>query len=138
MFPGWGSVKVGGLDHRLANLDDLLARWVDAEARGDVAALDALLGPEFRGDGPRGFVFTKQQWLDRYRRGELVNEVYTWQEADVRIHGTTAVVMGLHTQAATYCGRACSGRYQGTLVAVQREDGWSIVNLQLRSLDGRR
>lgn len=114
--------------------DDVLTRWIDAEARGDAAVLDALLDGDFRGDGPRGFVLTKEQWLDRYRTGDLTNQAFTWDETKVRVYDDTAVVMGVQVQTALYQGEDCSGRFQGTLVAVRRGDRWSIVNVQLSRL----
>jgi hypothetical protein len=56
---------------RMKPLKGLLRAWNDAEARGDPAALDALLADDFRGDGPEGFVLEKESWLDRHRRGDL-------------------------------------------------------------------
>lgn len=47
-------------------------RWADAERRGDVEALDALLTDDFSAVGPYGFVLDKKRWLDRYVSGGLV------------------------------------------------------------------
>jgi hypothetical protein len=131
-WPGRGAT-VGGLD----TFDDLLDRWVDAEARGDATALDALLDAEFRGDGPRGFVLTKPEWLDRYRSGDLVNGAFEWQDARVRIQGNAVVVTGIQCQRASYRGEDWSGWFRATLVAVRDNGRWSIVNLQLSGpIDG--
>jgi ketosteroid isomerase-like protein len=119
--------SVDGLEH----VEDVLARWIDAEARGDAAALDALLADEFCGDGPRGYVLGKEQWLDRYRRGELTNDAFAWHDTDVRVHEDTAVIMGVQAQTACYQGHDCSGRFRATLVAVRHDGRWSIVNLQV-------
>jgi hypothetical protein len=124
------SATVGDLD----TFDDILARWIDAEARGDTTVLDALLDADFRGDGPRGFVLTKQEWLDRYRHDDLVNRAFGWESTSVRAHADTVYVRGVQTQSAWYRGDDCSGRFQATLVAVRRDSRWSIVNLQLSEL----
>jgi hypothetical protein len=60
-----------------------LAQWIDAEARSDAAALDVLLGADFRGDGPRGHVLGKQEWLDRYRTRDLVVGALAWKVASL-------------------------------------------------------
>lgn len=120
----------------MEDFEDVLAQWIDAERRGDLAALDVLLDDEFRGDGPLGFVLTKEQWLDRYRRGDLTNEAFTWSDTRIRIHGETAVATGTQAQTANYQGRDCSGWFRGTLVGVHGDGRWTIVNLQLGSLDG--
>jgi hypothetical protein len=93
--------------------------------------LRGLLHDDFQGDGPRGYVLTKQEWLDRYRTGGLVNHSFTWQDVELRVFDDSAVAMGIQTQTATYLDDDCSGCYQGTLVAVRRDGQWRIVNLQL-------
>ncbi|MGH9228693.1 MAG: nuclear transport factor 2 family protein [Acidimicrobiales bacterium] len=131
MFRADDGASVGGLE----TFDDVLSGWIDAEACGDAAALGALLDDDFRGDGPHGFVLTKQEWLDRYRTGALANEAFAWEETRVQVHDDAAVAMGIQTQTARYQGRDCSGRFLGTLVAICRNGRWSIVNVQLRGTD---
>lgn len=130
MFPRRPAATLDSLD----TFDDVLARWIDAEARGDSAALQVLLHADFQGDGPRGFVLTKAEWLDRYRSGNLVNHAFTWHDVVVRVYDDSAVAMGVQAQTATYQGDDCTGCSQGTLVALRRDGLWSIVNVQLGSL----
>jgi ketosteroid isomerase-like protein len=118
----------------LVTFDDIFARWLDAEARGDAAALDALLDVDFRGDGPHGFVLTKHEWLDRYRQGDLVNHAFGWHDVHLRVHGDTVVVRGIQAHRGRHRGEDRAGRFRATLVAVRRGDRWSIVNLQLSDL----
>ena len=127
MFRAGDGANVGGLE----TFDDVLSGWIDAELRGDAAVLDALLDDDFRGDGPGGFVLTKQQWLDRYRTGDLANEAFAWEATRVRVHDDAAVAMGIQTQTARYQGLDYSGRFLGTLVAIRRGGRWAIVNVQL-------
>jgi hypothetical protein len=132
MFHVHDGASVGGLE----TFDDVLSGWIDAEARGDAAVLDALLDDDFRGDGPRGFVLTKREWLDRYRSGDLANDAFAWEDTRVRVHDDAAVAMGIQTQTASYQGLDCSGRFLGTLVAIRRDGRWSIVNVQLSPATG--
>jgi hypothetical protein len=129
MSPRAPGASVGALD----TFDDILARWIDAEARGDAASLDALLHVDFRGDGPRGYVMTKREWLDRYRDG-LVTSAFEWENTEVRAHPGTVFVRGIQTQKASYQGEDWSGRFLATLVGVRQDGRWSIVNLQLSEL----
>jgi hypothetical protein len=125
---GWAFVPASpGMN----TLEDLLRAWSDAEAGGDAAALDALLAADFRGDGPLGFVLDKDQWLDRYRRGDLTVDSFVWMANDVRVINQTAVAIGIQSQVARYCGQDCSGAFVCTLVAVRRQARWRIVNVQL-------
>ena len=123
---------VDGLD----TFDDMFARWIDAEARSDAGALDVLLDVDFRGDSPRGLVLTKQQWLDRYRHGDLLTTAFAWQDTHVRSHAATVVVRGVQTQTASGEGGTWTRRFRATLVALHREGRWRVVNLQLSELDG--
>jgi hypothetical protein len=111
--------------------DDIFARWVDAEARGDAAALDALLDRAFQGDGPQGYVLTKGEWIDRHARGEFAIRSLAWRESVVRAHGDTAVLLGVLAVAGACRGRDCTGDHRATVVAVRRPHGWAIVNVQL-------
>lgn len=115
---------------------DVLALWIDAERRGDTAALDAVLDRQFRGDGAEGRVLDKQEWLDRHRSGELSLDALQWPHTHVRVHGTVAVAMGIQTQTGRYRGHDCTGQFWVTLIAIRRHDPerWSIVNLQRRAL----
>jgi hypothetical protein len=111
--------SVDGLD----TFDHIFAQWIEAEARGDADALDALLDLDFRGDDPSGIVLTKQEWLDRPR----ANGSFAWEDVHVRPHGDTVVARGIQVQAG--------GKSKATLVAVRRDGRWSIVNLQLSALE---
>ena len=116
----------------MKTFEELLHAWSRAEGRGDAAALEALLAIDFRGDGPLGFVLDKEQWLDRYRRGELRADAFAWSAMDVRVVDRAAVAIGLLSQVARYRGLECSGACVCTLVAVRRDDDrWTIVNVQL-------
>jgi uncharacterized protein (TIGR02246 family) len=110
---------------------ELGQRWAEAELRADVATLDSLLDEEFVAVGPRGFVLTKDQWLERYRTGDLENTSFELKDPSVRQFGDTAVVVGSQIQQATHKGRDTSGRFTVTLVAVRRDDRWLIVALQM-------
>jgi Domain of unknown function (DUF4440) len=76
---------------------DLVRAWAGAELRGDPEALDTLLASDFVGVGPRGFVLTRDQWLVRYRTGELRNSSF---DALTRL-GDTQLANGDRDAAAT-------------------------------------
>jgi dihydrofolate reductase len=89
-----------------------LSRWCRAEARGDTAALDAVLDADFRGDGADGRVLGKAEWLARRAGGAFA-------PTEVRVNNRTAVAMGI------------SGACRFTLVAIRRAERWTVVNVQL-------
>ena len=110
---------------------ELGRRWADAEVRGDVAALEAMTTPDFTLVGPLGFVLHKQQWLDRYRTGAFVTRSLVWEDVEVRDYGTTAVVVGRHTQQAAYQGRPSDGSFRATHIAILQDGHWLLVGQHL-------
>jgi ketosteroid isomerase-like protein len=91
---------------------DLERRWAEAETRGDIAALDELSTDDFRLIGPAGFVLDKQQWLDRYRHGDMVTTSLRFEDAQTRLYGNTAVTIGRQVQEAAYQGHPANGQFR--------------------------
>jgi hypothetical protein len=75
-------------------------------------------------------VVGKQQWLDRYRLGELTTEAFGWTTIQVRVNGNTAGPESSR-RSPRYRGEDCSWDFLCTLVAVRRDNRWTIVNIQL-------
>jgi ketosteroid isomerase-like protein len=120
-------------DHNGDNgeLADFGRRWADAERRGDVSALDALLTDDFTAVGPRGFVLGKEQWLDRYASGALVHDDFTWNDVTLRQYGGTAVAVGVQGQQSVYDGRDADGRFRITQTLVEVEGQWRLAAVHL-------
>ncbi len=67
-------------------LTNLAGNWVTAEKRRDITFLDRLLTNNFVGIGPRGFILTKAEWLQRLRSGDLKYESLNWDDVQVHIY----------------------------------------------------
>jgi hypothetical protein len=107
-------------------LDDLDRRWTEAEVGGDAATLDGLATDDFTLVGPAGFVLSKQQWLDRYRDGDLRMRAPHFEEAVTRVYGDTAVTIGRQIQeadSATVRSTASSAS-RASLCATAPDGGW--------------
>ena len=115
---------------------DLAGAWVDAELRGDPAALDTLLTADFVGVGPRGFVLNRDQWLARYRSGDLRNRAFELRDPQVREYGAAAVVVGTQVQQATHQGHDTSAELRATLVAVRPDNRWLLASVHLSPVSG--
>jgi ketosteroid isomerase-like protein len=111
-------------------IPELIRRWADAESRSDAETLDALMTDDCSLIGPRGFVLDRQQCLDRYRSGALRTEAFSWSDLSVREYGTTAVVVGVVTQRASFQGQDASGRFRATQIAVNQDGRWRCAGLQ--------
>jgi uncharacterized protein (TIGR02246 family) len=115
---------------------ELVGEWADAELRGDAQALDTLLADDFVGVGPRGFVLTRDQWLARYRSGDLHNTSFQLRDPQVREYGEAAVVVGTQEQQTTHQGRDTSAELRATLVAVCPNDRWVLAGVHLSPIAG--
>jgi ketosteroid isomerase-like protein len=118
------------------DLQELERRLTDAEVAGDVPALATLAADDFTLVGPAGFVLDKQQWLDRYRLGQLVTRSLSFEDTATRVYSDAAVTVGRHVQEAEYQGRPAGGEFRATHIAVQGEDGWRLAGMHLSPLGG--
>lgn len=105
--------------------------WADAEQRGDTGTLAALTTDEFVLVGPLGFLLNKQQWLDRYRNGDLDTTSLDWHDTQTRIYGGCAVVVGVHSQKAAYRGNPVDGDFRSTHIVICRDGQWLLAGIQL-------
>lgn len=119
------------MEHQQDALGRFGRAWAEAERRGDVEALDALLTEDFSAVGPRGFVLDKKQWLDRYASGALVHDLFTWDEVTVRRYGTAAVAVGVQGQQSTYDGRDADGHFRVTQTIVSVDGAWKLAAVHL-------
>src|SRR5437879_12809051 len=94
------------------SIDQLAPRWIDAERRGDAAALEPLLANDFVLVGPLGFVLDKQQYLGSRRSGDLQHSSLTWDDIRVRDYGQLAIAVGTQPQPSTHQGRDASGPFR--------------------------
>jgi ketosteroid isomerase-like protein len=124
------------MDHD-QELADFAHRWTQAERRGDVAALDALLTDDFTAVGPRGFILGKKQWLDRYASGALIHDAFTWEEVTIRQYGRAAVAVGVQGQQSIYDGRDADGYFRVTQMIVEVDGAWRLAAVHLSPTGGR-
>jgi ketosteroid isomerase-like protein len=110
---------------------DIGQQWANAEMHMDSDALERLLDDDFAAVGPRGFVLSRQQWLDRYRSGDLKNDEFDWQDVSVREHGDAAIATGVQTQKTFHKGQEMSGRFRVSHVYVRKMNRWRIAHIQI-------
>jgi ketosteroid isomerase-like protein len=117
-------------------LKKLSEEWAAAELRGDTAFLGRTLADDFVGIGPRGFMLTKEDWLQRITSGALKYDGFDWDEVQVRAYGDAAIVIGRQAQKARYQDRPIEGEFRTTLVFVRQQGGWLLAGLQLSPIAG--
>lgn len=111
---------------------NLAAEWAAAEQRGDTAALANILADDFVGIGPRGFMLTRQEWLQRHQTGALVYDSLSLDDIQVRVYGGgTAIMVAREAQSARYQGQPMPGEFRTTLVWVRQDGSWRLAGTQL-------
>lgn len=122
------------VDQDRTALLDLGRTWADAEVAKDLETLEAVAHPDLRLVGPLGFILDRQQWLDRYRSGQLDTTELIWDQVELRILGDTAISIGRQSQKVTFQGRPNDGDFRITHVFVRDRAaryGWLIAGIQL-------
>jgi ketosteroid isomerase-like protein len=123
-------------------LNKLAEDWAAAELDGDTASLREILADDFVAVGPRGFVLSGEQWLNRHESGSLKYGSFGLNEAEIRTFGDAAIMVCRQTAAGVYEDE--NGRYdidesfRATLVYVSRTEAgvWPVCN-SVRSWAGR-
>lgn len=121
------------------DLKALSGDGVAAELSGDTSFLEQTLAEDFTGIGPRGFILSKQDWIQRITSGALKYEQLEWDEVKVRLYGDAldaAIVTGRLKQRATYQGQPAEGGFRTTLVFVRQQGHWLVAGLQLSPIMG--
>jgi hypothetical protein len=72
------------MNDQAGELKRLVEDWASAELRGDAAYLGSTLADHFISIGTRGFMLTKDQWLERHETGSLRYESFGLDEVEVR------------------------------------------------------
>lgn len=128
--------------NQIDGLNRLVEEWGNAELAGDTPFLRATLADDFVGVGPRGFMLTKEQWLDRHESGNLRYESFGLDEVGARRYEDAAVVICRQDADGAY--EDDNGRYdiqeqfRATLVFVRQQGRrWRLASLQLSPILGR-
>ena len=117
-------------------LREVIEEWAAAERRGDAASLESALAEDFIGIGPRGFMLTKDQWLERHESGKLRYQSLGLDEVKVRLYGDAAVVTGRQSAEGKYEDFDLRDRFRATLVFVKQRERWMLAGLHLSPIAG--
>jgi uncharacterized protein (TIGR02246 family) len=117
-------------------LRHLAEQWATAELRGDTAFLADVLADDFVGIGPRGFMLSKEEWIQRHQSGALQYTSLALEEVQVREYGDAAILTGRELQTASYQGQDIPGEFRTTLIWVRQQGRWRLAGLQLSPLAG--
>jgi len=129
------------MNHQTEELKRLVEDWAAAELRGDAEFLRSALADDFIGIGPRGFMLTKDKWLERHESETLRYESFGLDELETRLYGDAAVAVCRQSAEGVYEDE--NGRFdiheqfRATLVIVRQHECWLLAGLHLSPIAGR-
>lgn len=112
----------------------LLDEWAAAEVAGDTEVLHRVLADDFHGIGPVGFVLDKAMWLGRFAAG-LRNDALSFDEAQVHLHGGSAIVVAVQDQQTHFGDMDTSGRFRVSIAVVREGTAWKVASCHIGPLD---
>jgi ketosteroid isomerase-like protein len=110
----------------------LQKRFDEAELKGDKEELSVLISDDFLSVGPKGFVLDKPQWINRHDQFKY-HELKT-DEADIRMHGSTAIVCNIQRNKAEYEGHPVEVAARVVQVWIEENDEWRLASIQFSPL----
>src|SRR4051812_14566860 len=87
---------------------------VAALLRADGDTLDALVAPDCRIIGPKGFVTTKDEWIGTHLASNYTQVALTNIESAVRVYGDTAIRWDVQQSVCVFNGETIEGRFNVT------------------------
>jgi len=90
--------------------------WIDAEVRGDRAALERILHEEFLATYPSGRTVDRATFIDDVLKNDIAPFVVIHES--IRVHGDTALIIDVSE----------SGNMKYTWVAVRTSGRWRVIS----------
>ncbi|MGB8261256.1 MAG: nuclear transport factor 2 family protein [Terracidiphilus sp.] len=112
-------------------IDQLEERWREAMLKGDVAAMDALLGDDYMAILPNGMLQSRDQAMNHMRTGATHFTLVEFSDRKVRFYGNTALVTSRAEVAGTTPEGDLTGSFRFTRVYARDTHGaWKIVSFE--------
>lgn len=107
------SAPVSAAEAELIALDEA---WIDAEVRGDRAALERILHEQFLATYPSGRTVDRATFIDDVLKNDIAPFVVIHES--IRVHGDTALIIDVSE----------SGNTKYTWVAVKTSGQWRVIS----------
>ncbi len=118
-----------------AQFKALVEDWRNAEMRGDVDFMERTYTDDFLAIGPRGYMLNKEDWLARYRSGDLQTETLSLDDTRVRLYGDAAVVTGIEVSKGRYKSTPVQEQLRTSLVWVRQNADWRLASIQMSPIN---
>ena len=109
----------------------LAEEWAAAERHGDTACMERILSDDFVAVGPRGYILSKAEWLQRFVSGDLKHDTFNLDEVAVRVFDDAAVLIGRETETGRYRETPIQGQFRATLIFVHQQEHWLLAGVHL-------
>lgn len=111
---------------------NLQQKFDEAELHGDTGILPQLIADDFLSIGPKGFVLTKQEWIDRHEHFKYLK--LETSETDVRLYDKTAIVRNIQRNKAVYKDQPIDIATRVMQVWVDIDGQWKLAGIQFSPL----
>ncbi len=108
----------------------VLKQMIDADLKGDAAALDRTTTDDYTITRDNGVVRNKAETLQGIRDGNTRFESFDVSDIRVRIYGETAVVTFHEAIKGSRAGQDMSGQFREIRVFIKRNGNWRAVLAQ--------
>lgn len=112
----------------------LVEEWGRAARAADGRSLDRLFADDFSATTADGRLKSKKEYVADFVSGTRKIDTLTFDNFQVRVHGSTAALTHGGTLRGLQDGRDASGRYRWTHVFVRRGERWRCVATQATRL----
>jgi hypothetical protein len=103
-----------------------------AELEADRETLERLITEDFASIGPKGFLLTKAEWIDRHRH--FTYHALDTSEVDIRLYDRAAIVRNVQRNRATYDGQDSEISVRVSQTWVLQGDRWRLAGIQFSPL----
>jgi len=108
-------------------------RFDAAELAADTATLQELLAEDFLSIGPKGFLLSKAEWIDRHVH--FTYHALETSDVDIRTYNDdTAIVRNIQRNRATYQGTESEIAVRVSQTWVRQGGAWQLAGIQFSPL----
>jgi hypothetical protein len=108
-------------------------RFDAAELGADTQTLQELLAEDFLSIGPKGFVLSKSEWIDRHVH--FTYHSLETSDVDIRTYGSdTAIVRNIQRNRATYRDTESEIAVRVSQTWVRQSGSWRLAGIQFSPL----
>jgi uncharacterized protein DUF4440 len=115
-------------------LGDAPQRLVQSLIAQDTAALKLLVDPDCRIVGPKGFMIDPGEWIGVHTSGVFAQVSLELLQADVVVHGESAVRTEIQRSECRFHGEAIKGLFRVMSVWLARDGDWRLAGIQYTAL----